>query len=489
MAEMDRRYGQVRNALDAVEARVRGIQEANFAGQTQAAVALSRYEYVVAGFIAVMVLGITFYGRTLARKIESDEQQRERHLADLREAEARTRAILDSAAEGIITTDEHCVIEEVNPAAERLFGYAAEELVGENVSMLIPMPMRAEHDLYVRRYLETGEAHILGLGGREVLAQRKDGSVFPLELAVSEVRRGDERRLFTGLLHDISERKKAEELIRRYNEELEATVRQRTAVLEHALTRQSELAARNAEAYEVIRRTQAELLRKERLAAIGELSAAVAHGIRNPLASIRACAEVEREEHDEKNSYTETLDDIVGEVDRLEQRIRAVLDLARPFEPSLAPGDLNQALRRLSDDLARRPGERVTVHLDLEAGLPASDFDPDQLHEVLEAIAVNAVEAMGGSGELTLRSRFGPEEETVTLSIEDTGPGLVDAQLERIFDLFYTTKPSGTGIGLAIARRIIDVLGGSLQASHRQGGGACFTIHLPLRREHGGPVS
>lgn len=126
----------------------------------------------------------------------------------LRDREARLRAILDTAVEGILTIDERGIIESVNPAALRMFGYTAGELIGRNVSVLMPSPDRERHDAYIANYCRTGQAKIIGIG-RETVAQRKDGSVFPIELAVSEVRLSD-RRLFTGFVRDISERKALE---------------------------------------------------------------------------------------------------------------------------------------------------------------------------------------------------------------------------------------------------------------------------------------
>jgi PAS domain S-box-containing protein len=139
----------------------------------------------------------------------------EAHITDaaaLRDSASRADAILNTTVDGIITIDERGIIETFNPAAERLFGYAAAEMIGRNVSILMPSPYQAEHDVYIRRYLETGRAKIIGIG-REVLGLRKDGSTFPMRLSVSEVRlasTANHRRLFTGIIHDLTERKRLE---------------------------------------------------------------------------------------------------------------------------------------------------------------------------------------------------------------------------------------------------------------------------------------
>src|SRR5437870_1587708 len=149
--------------------------------------------------------------------------------AVLRDSEARTHAILQTAVDGIITIDARGLIESFNPAAERLFGYTADEVLGQNISMLMPSPYREEHDGYMARYLQTGEPHIIGIG-REVRARRRDGSTFPIALAVSEVHLAG-RRMFTGIVHDLTARVQAEEALRRARDELEVRVQERTAEL------------------------------------------------------------------------------------------------------------------------------------------------------------------------------------------------------------------------------------------------------------------
>ena len=135
--------------------------------------------------------------------------------AVLQDSEARTHAILHTAVDGIITIDDRGIVESFNPAAERLFEYAADEVIGQNISMLMPSSYREEHDGYLARYLQTGEPHIIGIG-REVRARRRDGTTFPISLAVSEVRLAG-RRMFTGIVHDLTARVQAEEALAQLN--------------------------------------------------------------------------------------------------------------------------------------------------------------------------------------------------------------------------------------------------------------------------------
>lgn len=151
-------------------------------------------------------------GQRMFTGIVRDISERKNTEEKLRELLARTKAILDTIVDGVITISDRGLIETVNPAAEKIFGYKLQELAGKNVSMLMPNPYRAEHDQYLDNYLSTGEKKIIGIG-REVTGLRKNGSTFPLELAISEMEVSGQR-MFTGIVRDISERKETEEKLR-----------------------------------------------------------------------------------------------------------------------------------------------------------------------------------------------------------------------------------------------------------------------------------
>lgn len=280
------------------------------------------------------------------------------------------------------------------------------------------------------------------------------------------------------------ERERFLTLSRRHSEELEARVEASTRDLKQALLHESELAARSAKAYEVVRVTQAELVRSERLAAVGEIAATVAHGLRNPLASIRAAAEVGLEDLPEHSPARESLADIVKEVSRLEHRIAGVLDFARPFKPTIATADLNGFVAAFVADLGRRIPEATRLVLELAPEIPPTDFDAAHLREALDALVLNAVEAAGAGGQVTIRSSLESGRNgggSVVLSVSNTGPGIEPDQVDRIFGLFYTTKPSGTGVGLAVARRLVEAQGGRLNVTS-QPADTTFRISLPLPR-------
>jgi signal transduction histidine kinase len=247
------------------------------------------------------------------------------------------------------------------------------------------------------------------------------------------------------------------------------------------LGNQAALALTNARAYEALRRAQEELVQAERMAAVGELSATVAHGIRNPLAGIRAAAQFAREEVDSPATMQEGFDDIIAETDRLERRIRAILDLARPFETRLEVVGVEALLRDFIASVRTRIPAGIDLSIECAPDLPRVEVDVRQLNEVLDALVVNAVEAMGAKGKLCIRGGDGKAGmRRVNVTVDDTGPGIEPARLGRIFDLFYTTKASGTGVGLAMARRLLERQGGRIEVASVVGEGTTFTLSLPV---------
>ncbi len=231
-----------------------------------------------------------------------------------------------------------------------------------------------------------------------------------------------------------------------------------------------------------LRAIQDQLRASERLAAIGEVSAAVAHGIRNPLASIRAAAQVVRDAPGDSVVAEKYLTGITTEVDRLGRWLRALLDSVRPFELRVAPVDLNAVidgvLAVLRDGMT---SAGIKLELELAADAPTLRADEVQLQQALLAVLENAVDVLPKGGTVGVRSERweSPTGPGVRLTIRDTGEGIPADRLARIFDPFYTTKTRGTGLGLAIARRVIEAHGGSVKVASGPGTGTTFTITLP----------
>jgi signal transduction histidine kinase len=223
------------------------------------------------------------------------------------------------------------------------------------------------------------------------------------------------------------------------------------------------------------------LQQAEHLAAIGELSAAVAHGIRNPLAGIRIAAQLGLEQVGDNAGVRESLDDVLGAVDRLEAQVRGILDFARPFEPRFEPVEVAALLDDFGGQIAAQCERRgVAVDVRIAAGTRSVRADASHLTQVLHELVRNALEAMPHGGRITLAAEnVAGDAPRVRLVVEDSGSGVPAEQQERIFRLFATTKTGGTGVGLAVARKIVERHGGTLRLETVAPASARFAIELP----------
>jgi two-component system sensor kinase FixL len=368
--------------------------------------------------------------------------------AELGESLDRFQGILDTAVDGIITIDERGHIESFNRAAERIFGYRAVEVIGHNVSMLMPSPFREEHDRYIDNYLTTRRKKIIGIG-REVKGRRKDGATFPLDLAVGEIVT-THGRIFTGIVRDITDRKEAE-----------AESRRRMNELAHVM----------------------------RLRSMGELASGLAHEVNQPLTAIisnaQACLRLIDAGRAEPDLIRESLQQIARQGERAGEVIRRLRKYVEKGQLDKAPADLNtsvvEVLELLSHELQRH---QLRISVETAPELPSISVDRVQIEQVLMNLIRNAIEASGTTEGIELH--IGTEERAhsgnpgVQVSVRDTGPGFAPGVIEHLFDSFYTTKPDGLGQGLSICKRIIEAHGGHIWAEAAQPKGACFTFWLPM---------
>ena len=358
------------------------------------------------------------------------------------------RALLDAAVDAIVVIDAQGRIETFNHAAEQMFGYRESEIFGKNIKMLMPEHERSHHDGYLRRYLDTGLARIIGIG-REIEARRRDASVFPAWLAVGRVE-GDPPR-FVGFIRDISARVAAER---------------------------------------TLAQSQERLAHVARLSTMGEMAAGLAHEINQPLAAIATYAQATERMLDKGNAadLAEVRESLV-QISR--QALRAG-DVIRRLRAFVAHRELSRervGCNRLLEDLVAlaRPDLRandVTMRLDVEPCLPDIIADVIQLQQVLINLIRNAIDSTLQCGssrrEIVLTATSRPEG--VEISVDDHGPGVAPEAVARLFTPFFTTKPQGTGLGLAISRTIVQAHGGQLSYRDRPGGGACFHFTLPAMR-------
>ena len=363
---------------------------------------------------------------------------------------AEFQALLDAAVDAVVVIDEAGKIITFNSAAERMFGYAAADVLRRDVSILMDEPYRSKHGQYLKRYVETGDAHIIGKG-REVEARRANGEGFPVSLAVGEAVDGDKRR-FVGIVRDLSEQRAAE---------------QRARSLELKLAHVG------------------------RFNLMGEMAAGIAHEINQPLSAIATYAQAGRRILQREDIDAALLADICSKIDDQARRAGQVIDNLRKFirKQDIETGLLD--VNRVIDDAlnlieADAHSEGIPVHVRAAEGLPNVRADAVQLQQVLLNLTRNSVDAMrGGLGKergiiiATERSETGG----VRILVTDHGHG-VSAQIgDNIFHPFVTTKRDGLGVGLAISKTIVQSYGGRLGYSDNPVGGAIFTVELPAGQQ------
>jgi PAS domain S-box-containing protein len=383
----------------------------------------------------------------------------------LRDSEARAHAILATAVDAVIVIDERGFIETFNPAAERMFGFTAEEVVRRNVKILMPEPYRSEHDGYVANYLQTGKKKIIGIG-REVVGRRKDGGIFPVELAVSEARLGV-RRVFVGIVRDLTERKRAEEALRESNRRLE-----------------SALAALHVKGDEVKAMSQ-QLWQAAKLAAVGELAASIAHELNNPLAIVSLRIESLLGQTSENDPRRRALEIVEQEVERMANLVANLLQFSRRGLPRVSTLDVSEDLVKTLELVQHHLRTRhIQVVQEFGTEVPMIQADRQQLRQVFLNLLTNASDAMPNGGTLTVRVERGSLNSRPALVVEfsDTGVGIAPENLPKVLEPFFTTKEEGkgTGLGLAICRRAAQEHNGTIEVSSEVGKGTCVRITLPL---------
>ena len=361
---------------------------------------------------------------------------------------AHLRSILDTVPDAMVVIDKVGRIMSFSKAAERLFGYAESELIGENVSTLMPSPDRERHDGYLKRYLDTGEKRIIGIG-RLVTARRRDGSTFPMELSIGEAQIAAQR-VFTGFIRDLTERQEYEKRL-------------------HNL--------------------QDELAHVSRVTAMGTLATSIAHELNQPLTAIANYVETASAMLADPAPETiamirEALDECATESIRAGQIVRRLRDyisrgeshrqvvpLARLVTEASALAFVNSGSQSLEFDVRIGAEDRVLV-------------DRVQIQQVLLNLIRNAMEAMHQTrfGRLTIVA-LRREPGFIEVIVSDSGPGLSPEVAERLFEPFVTTKSTGMGVGLSICRTIIEAHEGRIWADGSPMGGTSFHFTLPDGRE------
>jgi two-component system, LuxR family, sensor kinase FixL len=365
--------------------------------------------------------------------------------AALADSEQHVRSILETIPDAMIVIDERGRILSFSAAAERLFGYAEAELVGRNVSMLMPGPDRDRHDSYLSHYLTTGERRIIGIG-RVVVGKRRDGSAFPMELAVGEASSAG-HRIFTGFIRDLTEQQRSE-------------------------LRMKEL--------------QSELIHVSRLSAMGTMASTLAHELNQPLTAIANYMEASRDllatpDDDTFGLLREAVDQSAKETLRAGDIVRALRDFVSRREVDRRVVALRPLIEEASALALIGARERgVRAFFDFADATPHALVDRVQIQQVVVNLVRNAVEAVERSQvrDVTIAVRAAPAD-MLEVSVADTGPGIDPALEPRLFQAFATSKQNGMGLGLSICRTIVETHGGRIWIVPRPHGGTAFHFTVP----------
>jgi len=404
--------------------------------------AISNTGLLNATAFAVIGIGVSWGGGLLHRSrrrailMTGDALAREAHL----------QSILDTVPEAMIVIDERGIIQSFSSAAERLFGCRAAEAIGQNVSTLMPAPYHENHDAYLQRYLNTGERRIIGIG-RVVVGQRKDGSTFPMELAVGEMKSGDQR-FFTGFIRDLTERQQTE-------------------------ARLQEL--------------QSELVHISRLTAMGEMASTLAHELNQPLAAIanylRGSRRLLEGASDEKfAAMRDALDKAGDQAMRAGHIIRRLRDFVARGESERRVESITKLVEEASalalvgvKDLGIRVQFQFKPEIDLVIA------DRVQVQQVVLNLIRNAMDAMETSQTRDLVVAIAPAESGhVRISVTDSGSGISPEIAEQLFQPFITTKRHGMGVGLSISRAIVEAHNGRIWVEPNPTGGTIFHFTLAV---------
>lgn len=367
-------------------------------------------------------------------------EELKRHVAAIEESETRYRVLFESAVDAILIIDTEGSmagrIIDANQAAAKMHGYEVEELQKLFIG-----------DLNVPEEIAGVPCHIAGIcrGERleaEIDHRRKDGTVFPVEVSAGLLEiKG--RKFILAFYRDISARRKAEE----------------------------------------------KLQRAERLRMCGEFSASVAHEIKNPLACMKFAIQVLSEESTLPEKDQDLLMKIVCEIDRIEGLMRQMLNFTRPPKPQMVLMDINKVLAATIAFSQKHPsisgsgGNKVEILTAAGTDIPPVMADPVQLQQIFLNLLINAAEAIPGEGRIEVRSEYVRAEEKVQITFSDSGHGIEEEMLDKIFDPFFTTKSKGSGMGLAIVKRLVEQHDGSISVRKKSEGETIFSINFPLCRE------
>lgn len=439
-------------------------------------------------------------GRTIFTGIIHDVSDLRRTEEELMVSERRLNAIIDTAVDGIIMIDRRGAMEVINPSAAAMFGYSAEELIGQNVKMLMPTPYHESHDTYIQNYHDTGVKKIIGIG-REVHGRRKDGSVFPFNLSISEVHLPD-RTIYVGAIHDITPQKEAQKRIEQLNEQLERKVEERTEKLAEVVNKllvtnknlEDQIKATEA-AKEALFQSQKELqvaLQKEQ--ELNQLKSrfvsTASHEFRTPLSTILSSASLiaRYETTEQQPNRIKHVNRIKSSVEHLNNILNDFLSISKLEEGKVAQEpcifEVKAYFEDILDELSGilKPGQNIQYH---HTGDDVTCLDKKLLKNITLNLLSNASKYSEEGCPIALTTH--QEDGQLHLQVQDQGIGIPQSEQHHLFERFFRAKNviniQGTGLGLNIVKKYVDLMGGTISFYSAEGAGTRFDVMLPQVHE------
>ena len=427
-----------------------------------------------------------------------DITQQDRNAKDLKENRNTLEAIIGNAVDGIIIIDHRGSIQMTNEATVQLFGYSKEEMLGQNIKMLMPQPHRGAHDGYLSNYMSSGQGKIIGVG-REVQGQRKNGDLFPFRLGVSRIET-ENGLLFTGVIHDLTEEHKAKEEIISLNRELEQKVEERTEkltevvnkLLQSNLKLEEQIKERKA-AEEALRNNEVELKKAlEREKELSELKSRfvsmASHEFRTPLTTIASSSELIKfyTETDQQPKREKHLRRIQSAVTNLTGILGDFLSLSKLEEGKISnipsPVNLQELLDESVDDVHVLMKTGQSIDQDFEHLDQTVLVDKKILKNVMLNLLSNAIKYSGKGSTVWLKAKMA--DGMLNVSIRDEGIGIPESDQKHLFSRFFRADNAvniqGTGLGLNIVQRYLELLKGKIDFESEEGKGTTFFFEIPL---------
>ena len=390
--------------------------------------------------------------------------------------QALLKAIIDNAIDGIITINEKGIVESINPSACRLFLYDPEEVIGKNISLLMPSPDREKHDSYIESYKSSGIPHIIG-HDRDVLGRKKDGNIFPFRLGVSEVKFEGER-IFAGFIHDMSHQKEAENRLMQYTQHLEELVKDRTHSLNEtiaALTQTKEEVSSTLEKEKELGKIKSRLL------------SMASHEFRTPLSTIHLSTSlIQRYSEDLNNPKIETH---IRKIKSAVSNLTTILDdflLLEKAESNkitlqISCFDLQDFIKEIIGELKLLTKKKQKIITIPNTEVTLVKLDKNLLKNCIINLVSNAIKYSGEETEIELSTAMTSSK--IIINVKDNGIGIPEGDHEHLFEAFFrahnTGNIPGTGLGLHIVSRYVSLMNGTISFESAINKGTLFTIELP----------